>query len=171
MGLPDPLYTSADGTSWYDQEALDRYRTHPKCAFPGCPEHVWYHNTHMDAAFPEPYRKYCFTCAFWEQRTDDYKDFDSLRAWIVVRTRTNLDMYSYDKQDPIAEGKKGFLGHGGRVWRIEYVDSDKVVVTNNLWHSGEIPERFQERFPVNARLMTVDPKWRDITTQTSPYLS
>ena len=83
-------------------------------------------------------------------------------------------MYSYDKQEPIvdiAPSRKSFLGHGGRVWRIEYLDSDQTVVTNNLWHAGEIPERFQERFPVNARLISVEPKWRDITTHNSPYLS
>lgn len=49
----------------------------------------------------------------------------------------------------------GFVGHGGRVFRIYFFDG-RVVETRNLWSQGEIPERFWDRMPDNARFITED---------------
>jgi hypothetical protein len=44
---------------------------------------------------------------------------------------------------------RDFYGHGGREFRIRLA-SGEVVNTNNLWHGGQIPERFWNRMPDNA---------------------
>lgn len=52
----------------------------------------------------------------------------------------------------MAEDAKGFRGHGGRLFKIQFTDKNHplakfiaskgadTLATTNLWHQGEIPE-------------------------------
>jgi len=42
-----------------------------------------------------------------------------------------------------------FRGFGGKEFKITFKDG-REMTCNNLWHRGEIPERFLERLPDNA---------------------
>lgn len=44
------------------------------------------------------------------------------------------------------------LGYGGRIFHIEH-DNGNVIMTNNLWNHGTIPDRWRDRLPDNARFI------------------
>lgn len=79
----------------------------------------------------------CFVCDLWDQRAKNLSP-----ANLIIENH----MYSDGGDRP--GGDKRDLGFGGRVFRIQR--GDRVWTTNNLWHRGFIPERFQERMPNNA---------------------
>jgi hypothetical protein len=152
QGMPEPLYTTVDGsTHYYDQDALDHYLSFPVCRQEGCPDRIWYKNSHFDESFPEPYRIYCFACAWWNERLDYINSGDSVRAYVVTRQKNNLVLYSYNPDKPMENERKALLGFGGRLWTVAYFTGE-VVETNNLWYGGEVPERFRRYFQANARL-------------------
>lgn len=61
----------------------------------------------------------------------------------------------------------GFRGYGGRNFRIYFFEG-RVVETNNLWSQGDIPERFWDRLPDNARLVSEDTEWEEIVKRYPP---
>lgn len=83
-------------------------------------------------------RKLCFDCNhFWQlfEKRDDPS---------VVRARGHHYMIGA-KNDP-------FPGFGGQRFVIKFFDG-RVVETKNLWHQGDIPERWRERMPDNAEFV------------------
>jgi hypothetical protein len=115
----------------------------------------------MDDTFPESLRDYCFTCAYWVHMTE--RDVYEGGAVIVeeeARQPVNAGdiewvHYCYDPKQPMLDRTKRNsypVGHGGRLFTIEYTDGT-VVETNNLWYQGPIPEWLHSRFQVNAQFL------------------
>jgi len=46
----------------------------------------------------------------------------------------------------------GFLGHGGRKFKIKKFTGE-TTETNNLWCQGDVPAHFKDRFPDNAEFV------------------
>lgn len=46
-------------------------------------------------------------------------------------------------------GKWSTRGYGGKKFIIKKSD-DTIITTTNLWHNGNVPERFKELLPNNA---------------------
>lgn len=81
----------------------------------------------------------CFHCDFW---TDYVEQKD--RPEMVVIDNAH---YVVGDEKPSIWGVRGFAG---RKFVIEFFDGRKVTTTN-LWYQGNIPERFLERLPDNAK--------------------
>jgi hypothetical protein len=56
-------------------------------------------------------------------------------------------------------GPAKWKGFGGQKWIIQLADG-KIIETTNLWHQGEIPAHFYDRFPINAKIITEDERRR-----------
>jgi len=81
----------------------------------------------------------CFHCDHWvewEKRKDDPR---------VARIEGGHYRYS----DPT---DKGFRGFGGRKFVIQF-DDGRLIESSNLWFQGDIPDRFRERLPDNAKFV------------------
>lgn len=50
----------------------------------------------------------------------------------------------------IGDGQGSSRGHYGARFEVEFLDG-RTVTTTDLWHQGEIPARFRDRLPDNAR--------------------
>lgn len=77
----------------------------------------------------------CHSCSFW------YRTLKSRRSYIVVEG----NCYRI-----APENRKGFRGHGGWKYIIEFNDGS-VIETTNLWHRGKIDREFLPYFPDNAK--------------------
>jgi hypothetical protein len=129
----------------------------PECTMPPPPMdrmrgRVWYRNSHADQAFPEEYRKYCFTCAYWHQ----CKQLDEMHVeqpnkyhnlGIYVFEGKGLVRYSFNADQPVVSTR--FSGFGGRTFYILMLDGT-VWKTNNLWYQGPVPEWLRHMFEANA---------------------
>jgi hypothetical protein len=87
-------------------------------------------------------RKLCFTCNFWHNLQTEVSDED----------RIVIDNHHYVALESSPDGIRGF---GGRLFIIEKQDGT-IIRTINLWHQGEIPEQYRDRFPNNARFVRPD---------------
>jgi hypothetical protein len=67
----------------------------------------------------------CFHENFWNECVDE--------TAIIV----NGECYHDGGRKP--EGYSGFLGHAGRLFKIQMNDG-RVIETNNLWYNGEVPK-------------------------------
>lgn len=67
----------------------------------------------------------CFTENFWNENLDE--------TAIII----NGECYHDGGMKPV--GYSGFLGHGGRYFKIQMNDG-RVIETNNLWCNGDIPK-------------------------------
>ena len=88
-------------------------------------------------------RQLCFTCYFWTERIED-ADWNENRFRVVVKGKHYIG-YS----PKVDTGMKGF---GGQLWKIKFLDG-REVECRNLWHQGEIPERFRSQLPDNAEFL------------------
>lgn len=79
----------------------------------------------------------CFSCNYWH---DALLESNKL----IINGCIYFDCGWADKS-------QGFLGFGGRVFTYRKLDSDEVVVTNNLWNGSKIPEIW--RIPDNAEFI------------------
>jgi len=90
----------------------------------------------------------CFKCWFWIGHIREVYSSMSVR----------VGGQHYRLSNPVmADPERAGLGHGGAKFLIEFEDG-RVVETNNLWHQGEIPERFSDRLPTNAKFL--EGAWR-----------
>lgn len=85
----------------------------------------------------------CFFCDFW---------------WVKIYWRANGDItpdghrVARIKNNHYVihpDGSTSFEGFGGRKHVIRF-DNGEEVTTHNLWHQGEIPQRFRSHLPNNA---------------------
>lgn len=88
---------------------------------------------------------FCFTCAFWEIYARAFENNNSKNAIIV-----NGDHYIDGCM--VAKGTRGFVGHGGHLFKIEMIDGS-IIETNNLWNQGIIPTHFRSRITDNAKFI------------------
>src|SRR5690606_34918255 len=75
----------------------------------------------------------CFTCNFWTTVVEEVNKSDK---HVIV------DGIKYTV-GPQKIPKYGFRGHGGALFIIKLLNSDRIIKTTNLWCQGEIPERFR----------------------------
>lgn len=47
----------------------------------------------------------------------------------------------------------GFLGFGGREFKIHKFDPDEIIVTHNLWYQGKVPDTHKELLQDNAEFV------------------
>ena len=87
--------------------------------------------------------RYCFNCNFWssaleEMKTDNnFYVVDGSLCWDGGNGKT--DMF-------------GYRGHGGYPFYILCNDGRKVT-TDNLWHNGDVPQVWLDKFPNTAKFV------------------
>lgn len=86
----------------------------------------------------------CHECGFWLDRIAEDRGTKSDR-YVVTQ-----GFHHYVVADEDANSI--FRGFGGQPWLVEWFDDRDPTYTTNLWHQGEIPERFRESLTPNARL-------------------
>ena len=85
----------------------------------------------------------CYNCAFWLwQHECDQRDPRRRGRFAVI----NGSHYV------LGDGKGAFQGHYGDSFTVRFNDG-RVVVNNDLWHQGEIPEHLRHLFPDNAEFV------------------
>lgn len=88
----------------------------------------------------------CFSCQFWTERLPTLSNPNVF----IIRG----EFYSDAGNRP--DSPRSALGHGGRRFRIQLLAPPNTIIeTNNLWHGGEIPDRFREQFSDNAVFLPV----------------
>ncbi len=106
-------------------------------------------------------RKECFKCNHWmelvrgktsrcavmlRQEVDTIVVADKVAVDIPIAPGTRHHYMIEESNDKFPHWNNGF---GGTKFKIKFTDG-RVVETNNLWHQGQIPERFWDLLPVNA---------------------
>jgi len=87
----------------------------------------------------------CFGCGFWHEKIE----LARTAADRVVRVNGRHFMIG---DEPQPGAYRNGLGHGGFRFVIRFTDG-REVTSHNLWGQGEIPERFRDRLPDNARFV------------------
>ena len=75
----------------------------------------------------------CYNIDFWRNALDD----DA----III----DGHCYHIEKEPADLLNYEGYLGYAGREFKIKMNNSDKIIVTHNLWHQGEIPKKFNKQ--------------------------
>ena len=88
--------------------------------------------------------KPCPTCGYW---LDLVQKASGDRNYLITP-----DGIHYTIEKEADRGRADFRGFGGRAFRIEFSDGTKVRTTN-LWHQGEVPQRFRYLFTNVAVVM------------------
>jgi hypothetical protein len=101
-----------------------------ECHVCGYPQHVGSYSN--DPEMIE--HKLCFTCWFWLIHLG-LKNGPSKRAIIVDGTH-------YVDGGMKTGERSAFLGFGGSKWNYRKIGETEWVETNNMWHQGKIPKRF-----------------------------
>jgi len=111
---------------------------------------LWCGESVQSTSYSAPYgprmeaEKLCFGCVHW--------DIES--SWTDFR-RIIIDGYCYGVGDKEPSGGRiqgEMWGFGGRRFDIELFTGQRFT-THNLWGGGQIPERFREKLPDNARFL------------------
>lgn len=87
-------------------------------------------------------RSLCFYCLFWTEYAESYHQPDQ----VVVNGK------HYVIGDEQQAGNRRWRGFGGSPFNIRFFNG-RMVRSTNLWHQGDIPERFKERMPNNAEFV------------------
>lgn len=102
-----------------------------------CGSYYANHYSHKDLSI----EGLCFSCDHWDERAK------------IQHTKIVVDGTMYSDGGKVDKATtRGFLGFGGADWKIEMFDG-RIIETNNLWCSGNIPERFKDRIPDNAKFI------------------
>lgn len=80
----------------------------------------------------------CFTIKFWDGICEEKEEH------VVI----NGVCYAI-ADEPL----NGFLGYGGRKFKIKMLDTGEVIETNNLWCQGDVPEEYKSRLPNTAEFV------------------
>lgn len=86
--------------------------------------------------------KDCFTKKFWLSIIEEKKYHPVI----------NGVCYYCDVDNPISDSR-GFRGFGGRYFKIRFIDTGKIIETNNLCHNGDVPKEFRDQLPDNAEFI------------------
>jgi hypothetical protein len=87
----------------------------------------------------------CFHCNHWVEIIEE-NDFERRR--VIV----NGSAYWRKDYKNVSRDRESCLGFSGSVFNIKMFTGE-VHKTNDLWHSGEIPDRFRQRLPDNATFL------------------
>ena len=82
--------------------------------------------------------EHCFTIKFWDGICEEKEEH------VVI----NGVCYAI-ADEPV----NGFLGYGGRKFKIKMFDTGEVIETNNLWCQGDVPEEYKYRLPNTAEFV------------------
>ena len=82
----------------------------------------------------------CFKEKLWQEREKEYL---AGTPFIIINGSMYFDG-GYKNTDRLDR-----LGHGGHEFKIRMNDG-REIVTNNLWHNGEVPENHREVLRDNA---------------------
>lgn len=100
----------------------------------------------------------CPSCDFWMEKWRDRRDEVVVRAggqhYRYGNHLQGLEVNDNMTVDEIVEAYSSdskFKGMGGQK-SIIYFESGRVVITDDLWHQGQIPDHFKELLPDNARI-------------------
>lgn len=83
----------------------------------------------------------CFKCDFWTEKVE----------WANEADKMPIRINGVHYQPGLAIHRGGF---GGSKFTIQ--TSDGLFETRNLWCQGDIPERFKDRLPDNAKFVDAD---------------
>lgn len=86
----------------------------------------------------------CWSCAFWTKKTV------SPSALII-----DGNLYS------VGSEKERWKGFGGRKFHYKRWSDNIERETTNLWHGGEIPKHFRQKYPDNAEFVD-GAKWHRV---------
>jgi hypothetical protein len=89
--------------------------------------------------------KICQSCSHWIDQL-------LLRNENCVVVEENGQRHHYRIGEEVSGRSQWGKGYGGSKSVIRFFDGH-VVTTTNLWHQGQIPERFFDHFPVNAEFV------------------
>ncbi len=103
----------------------------------------------------------CADCDFWIEKWQMRNDENVARIggehYIYGHSLQDYEVNLNDSLESIAKNwvpaKKGY-GMGGSKTIIKFNDG-RIVITNDLWHQGTIPERFKHTMPDNAEMVSV----------------
>jgi hypothetical protein len=119
-----------------------------------CPECGKMHrgNTYcLNSLTPDLNLGYCFECAFWREKVREQKEGTEPNRCIV----DGHVYYPYPGTD-----HSGYLGFGGAVFHFRK-NSGEEILSNNVWHEGDVPAHFRPQLPDNAVLVKDHPLgWR-----------
>lgn len=93
----------------------------------------------------------CHTCTFWQEWVNRFARGKPHEYAIIDGTT-----YSIGSEEDGARYGRGF---GGARFVIVFDDGARIVTTN-LWHGGEVPERWAAQLPNNARFENGE-KWHN----------
>jgi hypothetical protein len=139
FGQPKMLYEGGDCTSRSygyetEQELREKGKITFNCSKCGGPASLNYSACISDRLESQ---KICLSCDFWLNEVDH-------------KNSVRIDGSHFQIGPDYPKGYRGSLGFGGREFHIEFNDGRRVV-THNLWSQGEIPDRFRDILPDNAK--------------------
>lgn len=83
----------------------------------------------------------CFRC-------NCFREIEERAKW--DKDRMIVDGSSYQ----VVRHKTAFQGFGGRQFKFRRFDNpEEIVVSNNVWHQGDIPEIWKAKIPNNAEFV------------------
>lgn len=94
----------------------------------------------------------CLTCQLWLMEI-----WFKTQKFLYGRHVINGHLYMSGRRAP-EDANKQFLGFAGREFVIETFAGERVE-TNNLSYLGEIPERFRDRLPDDAKFLNCKGIW------------
>lgn len=88
--------------------------------------------------------KCCFNCAFWinllERKSNDPN-------WVII----NGSSYTFN---PSVKGNSFAKGSAGKKFYCRKLETGEVLVSDNVYHQGSVPEHFKSMFPDTAEFIT-----------------
>jgi len=84
----------------------------------------------------------CYSCNFWMKKVG--------QDYLIIDNHLYKDGGRFVGE--IHPDKLNLCGFGGRKFVIEK-DNGEVIKTNNLWHIGRVPKRFEGLFKNNAKFL------------------
>lgn len=84
-------------------------------------------------------RNICHSCYHWSEQSQ-----------MVGRKRIIVNGTKYAVADEAIGSTSIFKGHGGRKFKIQIIETGEIIITDNLWCQGDIPNHFRDIMPDNA---------------------
>jgi len=135
-GAVYPVFIDDDGAEYLSHHAIDSFGHW----LPDCPKC----GTPVEANNPQP-DGWCFTCNHWRRIIAE-------RHLRIILERSEGTRSCLTDGGPKSTRDTSCLGFGGMEWKLVNVVTGAPLTTNNMWHQGEVPERFWDELPITHRL-------------------